>query len=291
MELSTGFANLCDAIIAPSESVEAELRTRGVTVPIEVIPTGVGVDRFAFGDGAGFRTASGIPPGAFVVGHVGRLAPEKNLDFLAHAVAGFLQKNNEAHFIIAGIGPSRRDVENIFEEAGLSGRLHFTGIMTVDQIPHFYHAMDVFAFASKTETQGMVLTEAMAAGVPVVALDAPGAREIVKNGRNGRLLDTRDPAEFCSALAWIAGLPGPQRTSLSAAARKTGARFSLERTATKSLNLYRSVWRRGRFARPTEGSAWSTALQMIAAEWDIWVNRTRAAKVALTETPAAEEGP
>src|SRR5690606_35436458 len=96
--LTVGYANMCDHIIAPSESVEQVLRRRGVERPIAVIPTGVDIERFSGGDGPAYRRKIGIPEDAFVVGHVGRLAPEKNLDFLAQAVCAFLQNHPEARF-------------------------------------------------------------------------------------------------------------------------------------------------------------------------------------------------
>ena len=87
INLSTEFANLCDGVIAPSESIAALIKKRGVTSPIRVVPTGIDVKAFAAGDGACFRKKFKIPAKAFVVGHVGRLAPEKNLGYLARAAA------------------------------------------------------------------------------------------------------------------------------------------------------------------------------------------------------------
>jgi glycosyltransferase involved in cell wall biosynthesis len=104
-----------------------------------------------------------------------------------------------------------------------------------------YHALDVFAFASLTETQGLVLAEAMAAGVPVVALDAPGAREIVRDGANGRLLPAADEAAFAEAIDWIAGRSTTDRDALCAAARASAADFDLERVADRALSAYESV--------------------------------------------------
>src|SRR5690606_31612431 len=101
-----------------------------------------------------------------------------------------------------------------------------------------YKAMDVFAFASKTETQGLVLAEAMGAGVPVVALDAPGAREVVVDQRNGRLLAREDMDLFVGALHWVAKLPAQRREALRAEARRTAERFSIEASADKALALY-----------------------------------------------------
>src|SRR6267142_2533422 len=105
-----GYANLCDAVIAPSQSVADLLRERRVETRIEIIPTGVDVERFARGDGQRFRRQQGIPTDALVVGYVGRLAPEKNLRFLADAVARFLAAEPRAHFLVVGAGPSDEDI-------------------------------------------------------------------------------------------------------------------------------------------------------------------------------------
>ena len=86
VQLTTDFANLCDRVFAPSESVASILRDRGVIAPLDIVPTGVDTARFSQGDGQVLRRELGIPDHAFVVGHIGRLAPEKNLDFLADAV-------------------------------------------------------------------------------------------------------------------------------------------------------------------------------------------------------------
>ncbi|MFW6163868.1 MAG: glycosyltransferase, partial [Planctomycetota bacterium] len=91
VELVTGYANLCDGVIAPSESVEAILHDRGVTTPIAVVPTGVDTETFGSGDGRAARQRLDMPSGAFLIGHVGRLAPEKNLVFLAQALAHTLE--------------------------------------------------------------------------------------------------------------------------------------------------------------------------------------------------------
>jgi glycosyltransferase involved in cell wall biosynthesis len=188
IELATRYANLCDLVFAPSESIQALLQERGVVTPIKVVPTGVQLENFAQGDGRVVREQLRIPKDAFVVGHLGRLAPEKNLEFLAQAVADFVGSHPDAHFLVIGAGPSEDSMRAIFARAGIAARLHIAGILQQQQLADALHAMDVFAFASQSETQGMVLTEAMAAGLPVVVLDAPGAREVVKDQQNGRLL-------------------------------------------------------------------------------------------------------
>ena len=106
IELGTRFANLCDGVIAPSESIAALIRQRGVESPIRVVPTGIDLKAFGGGNGGAFRRAKNIPNDALVIGHVGRLAPEKNLTYLARAVSLFMTDHAESHFLVVGAGPS-----------------------------------------------------------------------------------------------------------------------------------------------------------------------------------------
>ncbi len=282
VELSTGYANLCDRVIVPSGSTATILKERGVETPIEVIPTGVDIERIRRGDGRGFRAAMGIPGEDFVVGHIGRLAPEKNLGFLAEAVTAFLAANGRARFLIAGVGPMEKKVRERFERRGMGGRLHFAGILQGGGLADAYHAMDVFAFASQCETQGMVVAEAMAAGVPVVALDGPGVREAVIDGRNGYLLPADTVAVFSDALSRVAALSGDDLRAMKEAARETAESFSIRRCAERTLILYESLGTVDRRSRRTRGSLWASARRFSGREWKLWRNRAHAAGAALS---------
>jgi glycosyltransferase involved in cell wall biosynthesis len=215
--VATEFANTCDRVFAPSQSTKKILHERGVVKEIDVIPTGVDLGFFAGGNRARARKRWGIPDDAFVVGYVGRLASEKNLGFLARAVKGL---KIPAKFLV--VGPGRA----VFPQGTC-----LTGALSGEALADAYKAMDVFAFASKSETQGMVLVEAMAAGVPVVALDAPGSRDVVRDGKNGRLVDEKGftPA-LESMIRW-----GP---SLRPGALATAARYSQRACAERALGAY-----------------------------------------------------
>lgn len=289
IKLTTGYANLCDAVISPSESITAILRERGVTAPIHSIPTGIDLKRFKTQGGAGFRSAMRIPRGAYLIGHVGRLAPEKNLPFLARAVAAYMAKDSSAHFLVVGGGPSKDEVIRIFGQGGLSARLHFSGVLGDPLLTSAYASMDVFAFASETETQGMVLAEAMAARVPVVAIDAPGAREVVEDGKNGRLLKVEDEGDFAAALGWVAKELKRNRASLRRAANERAKEFSIEVCAEQVLDLYANLIRVHREREGIEGSVWDTALKMIATEWELLTNRLEAAGAAISPFEAPTE--
>jgi glycosyltransferase involved in cell wall biosynthesis len=243
------------------------------------------VEDFAHGDGSAFRHQLSIPADAFVVGHLGRLAPEKNLVFLAEAVAGFLHTRADTHFLVIGSGPSESDMREVFDNAGLSGRLHIAGILQSAELANALHAMDVFVFASYSETQGMVLTEAMAAGVPVVALDAPGAREVIRDRVNGRLLEEQQREAFVAALGWLAGRSPQQREALVQEARNTADSFSLQRTAEKALYAYTTVRSRLQPGTYTEDDSDNQVLnrviKLIRAEWEIVKGMAEAGGAAL----------
>lgn len=282
VELATRYANLCDLVFAPSESIAMLLAQRGVKTPIEVVPTGIRLERFCSGNGKRLRQALKIPENAFVVGHVGRLAPEKNLKFLAEAVSVFLARHPNAHFLVAGRGPCEAEIRSICAGRQVADRLHQVGVLVDQALADAYHAMDVFAFTSHSETQGLVLVEAMAAGTPVVALDAPGVREVVKDQDNGRLVATEDEAEFIAALDWVYVLTPMQRRALEEAARQTAARFSLPCTAAKALSCYEKLLA-GRPLPHTqeEDEAWEQILRRIKTEWEIVRQMAEAAGMAL----------
>ncbi|MDA8165863.1 MAG: glycosyltransferase [Desulfobacteraceae bacterium] len=276
--LATEYANRCEGVVAPSESVAAVLRERGVKAPVTVIPTGIDRAQLAAGDGGRLRRRAGIPADAFVVGHVGRLAPEKNIGFLAEAAAAFLLGNERARLLVVGSGPAAEEVRAALARCRVAGRLHFTGTLLGRGLANAYQAMDVFAFSSKSETQGMVLAEAMAAGVPVVALDAPGAREVVRDGENGRLLPAERVEPFRAALAWVAARPGRERAILQEAARGTAAHFDQELCARKALRFYvQAMSASRRNGASFEHGPLAQARRRLETEWDLWSSRAEAA--------------
>lgn len=279
--LATNYANLCNQVIAPSESIKEILVERGVTTKINVVPTGVQIDNFKQGSGTGMRMVLNIPPDAFAVGHLGRLAPEKNLEFLTESVALFLKKNPKAHFLLVGTGPSLQTIEKVFDREGLHKRFHYIGLLEQPLLAGAYRAMDVFAFASKSETQGMVVTEAMAAGVPVVALDAPGVREVITDDVNGRLLFSETTADFSSALEKMAALSSEELQNLKREALKTADLFSLSHSAEKALLLYEELEKQDFIKEEKEYQQLEPILSVIRSEWDIVKNIVDAAGAAL----------
>jgi len=280
VRVATDFANRCDRVIAPSESVRKVLRSRGVWSPISIVPTGIDPRAFSGGDGGRSRARHGIPRGAFVVGHVGRLASEKNLHFLMRAVSRYLERRPAAHFFIVGDGPIREELRSICAAAGLADRVHFSeGALEGRDLADAYAAMDVLAFSSKSETQGMVLAEAMTAGLPVVALDASGVRDIVRDGVNGLLLAEENADQFAAALASVERASvkraGGSESRFLPGVHQTAADYSLERTVAKLVRVY-SAARRDAARNAAPPGMLPTMLQRVNEEYQLWSRIGRA---------------
>ena len=284
IELATNYCNLADRVFAPSQSIAKLLQQRGVTTATSVVPTGVDVAYFASGNGRRLRKALNISDKTFVVGHLGRLAEEKNLPFLATSVAEFISRyqagtdgaygRHDHHrpkccFLLVGTGPAEETVAGIFQRLGLDAQLVRVGNLKLDQVADAYHAMDVFAFASKSETQGMVISEAMASGVPVVALDASGVRELVVDQHNGRLLHNECCADFAAALQWVAEQPALNRLALSQAAHRTAQQLSMTHTASQALDHYYALIEQKSALPGKTDHHLKRLLELIKAEWAI----------------------
>lgn len=284
IELATHYANMADLVIAPSESIATLIQQRGVKTPVEVIPTGVYTDKFAAGDGERFRRDHGIAAGTFVVGHMGRLAEEKNLPFLAGAVLEFLKQDANTSFLVVGTGECKQAIRDMFAAQGMEERLVMAGTLEDQDLADALQAMNVFTFASRSETQGMVLTEAMAAGLPVVALEANGVREVVRDKVNGKLVTSMNGADFTLALKWLHQIGKAEMQSLIRGARETADDFSMARSAEKALRCFRKIRRHPDFQTQQEERKWEQVSARISAEWEIIKSLAAAGDKAITET-------
>lgn len=283
INLSTQFANLCDGVIAPSDSIAKLIKGRGVEVPIKVVPTGIDVEAFAKGHRDRFRRKHRIAEKTFVIGHVGRLAPEKNLEYLAEAVALFLKTAPDAIFLVVGGGPSEDILKQTFERHGVSEKLILAGKHTGSNLCAAYRAMDVFAFTSKSETQGMVVAEAMAAGLPVVALDATGVREVVRHNKNGYLLPESVPAKRFATYLGRLDQDRERWAAFVKQARSTAELFSRERCADQALEFYGDILRATRRERLINGlNPWGTLLERLSVEWNLLAEKAQAVVQAVT---------
>jgi len=284
IHLATDYANFSTRVVAPSRSIAGLIRSRGVRRPVDVVPTGVDLAFFGSGHGRRFRREHGIPDDALVAGHLGRLAPEKNLAYLARAVGQVVAERPEARFLVVGQGPSSEEILACFEDRGIANRLIMAGALSGQALVDAYHAMDLFVFASQSETQGMVLAEAMAAGKPVIALDASGVREVVSDNVNGRLLPA-DAGEHAFAAAVADFFDAPERAGKwRTEAARTAREFSREASVRKLLRVYRAAAEDHALAAPNDSQAWPLyegLLEKIKVEWDLINQKMSAAADAV----------
>lgn len=288
VQMVTEYANLCSHVVAPSQSIAEMLVQRGVTTPTTVIPTGIDMEQFGSGDSAAFRQRFHIPAETLVVGHVGRLAGEKNLAYLARAVGRFLSQRPDAVFVVVGTGEEAELVENTIGQLVDPARVVMTGSLTGPDLLDAYAAMDVFVFSSQSETQGMVLVEAMAARAPVVAIDGPGVRDVLHGG-NGRLLPAdASEDEFANALHELTRDKQSLR-QLGESARESVTEYGLAACADRMLALYEDLVARSRQAESVDLDPWDQLRRRLTIEWNLLVEKTTALSAALVETEATKD--
>ncbi len=242
--------NNLDALVVPSEAVLNVLRTYGVSVPIDIIPTGIELDQLAAGNGPAFRARHGIAPGRLTLVHVGRVAFEKNIDFLLRMLVKVRQRIPDVLLVIAGEGPALKPLRRLTARLSIEECVLFVGYQDRKQeLLDCYRAGDLFVFASRTETQGLVLLEAMALGVPVVAPAILGTKDIVGPER-GALVSCLDEAEFG---AKVVALLTDQawRERLGREAQSFAREWEARRTAERMAEFYARVSER----RPLATSA------------------------------------
>jgi glycosyltransferase involved in cell wall biosynthesis len=238
--LSRGQCNALDGVVVPSTAMRERLDQYGVSVPMHVLPTGIPMGRFTQGDRQRFRERHGLPADQPCALFVGRVAFEKNIDFLIESLVLARRDLPNLILLITGEGPAEQALHRQADALGLGGAVRFIGYLDRQhELPDCYAAADCFVFASRTETQGLVLLEAMAMGLPVVALAAMGTRDILSPGR-GCLVPQDSVAAFAAAMVRLLRDP-VLRSRLSHGARDYAREWADDRLAAKLAGLYRSI--------------------------------------------------
>ena len=187
---STNQCNKVDSVIVPSSAIEKRLAEYGVNTPMARLPTGIDLSRFSKGDGDRFREAYGIPFDRPVMMYIGRVAHEKNIDFLVEVTANVKEKIPNILLVVAGEGPAENHIRQLVLKYDLIKNVMFVGYLDrLSELCDCYRAGDVFVFSSRTETQGLVLLEAMALGVPVVSTAILGTADVLTNGDGAIIAD------------------------------------------------------------------------------------------------------
>ncbi|HEY5755690.1 MAG TPA: glycosyltransferase [Steroidobacter sp.] len=229
-----------DALVVPSLAMQKALEDYGVQCPMHIIPTGMEMERFASGDGRRFRERLGIAADRPTLVHVGRIAHEKNIDFLLRMFALVVKRKPDIMLVVAGEGPALEHCKSYVESLKLSANVRFVGYLSRDrELPDCYNAGDLFVFSSKTETQGLVLLEAMACGTPVVSTAYMGTADIVKPERGARVAPDNEEG-FANLVVELLDDPA-RRRAMSSEARAYAATWSAGAMTTRMADLYSSL--------------------------------------------------
>ncbi|MEX2145668.1 MAG: glycosyltransferase [Candidatus Rokuibacteriota bacterium] len=242
--MSTRFAARADAVIAPSAVVRDALHARGVRTPITVVPTGLDLDVFRPGERARARHRLGWHPIDPVVLYVGRLDREKSVERVLLAFARIAATLPRARLQVVGQGTEGERLRAQASALAVAARITFPGARAHEALPLVYQAADVFLFASETETQGLVLAEAAACGLPAVAVRAPGCDEVVRDGVTG-VLTKREAGDLADAAIGLL-VDTPRRAAMGRRARAVAEQeFGVRRQIDRTLEVYAAAHRAG----------------------------------------------
>jgi glycosyltransferase involved in cell wall biosynthesis len=230
-----------DALVVPSRPMRDRLLEYGVSTPMRIVPTGLVVEPFANGDGAAFRERHGIGRHVPLLLYVGRVAHEKNIGFLFGVLERVRRACPGAELVVCGEGPALPQLRHAAASAGLGAAVHFVGYLgRARALVDCYAAADAFVFASLTETQGLVLLEAMAAGTPVVAIAAMGTSDVLVEGE-GALIAPADADGFAQRVLAVLGDPARRAALGQAGARYVRDRWSARTMAERLVSYYRDL--------------------------------------------------
>jgi glycosyltransferase involved in cell wall biosynthesis len=225
-------------VIAPTPSIARWLEEFADFGRAHVIPGGIDALTFARPSNPLTRRELGFDARSVVYCFMGRLAHEKDPMALLEAFTLTAAENPDARLLLIGDGPARPNLTAFVASRRLEDRVIFVGEQPHSRMADFLATADVFVSTSVSETQGLSLLECMSAGLPAACFDAPGARDVVRDGVNGRLTEA-SPRLLADAMLELAD-PG-RRESMTCAARATARLYDVRRITPRLLEYYRSV--------------------------------------------------
>jgi 1,2-diacylglycerol 3-alpha-glucosyltransferase len=246
--ISAAFCNRCDAVTVPSSPMREELASYGITVPIHTLPFGMDMEDFMGEAEIDVKRDLQIPGRARPLLCAGRLSREKNVSFLLRAFRMMIRCEPDLRLVVVGDGPARGELEREAHELGIASQVIFTGYLPWTTLLDYYKSADLFVYASKTEAQGIVFVEALASGLPVVAVGAMGALEAVDHGVTG-LLVPEDEAAFAEAVITLLR-DESRRAQMGRAARARAEKTSIQRSLEALLGIYRELMAARQAVRP-----------------------------------------
>ncbi|MCW8901714.1 MAG: glycosyltransferase [Gammaproteobacteria bacterium] len=236
-KVSRSQCNSVDAVVVPSNAMQEALNGYGVICEKSIIPTGLNINDFKPGNAAEFRREYDIPETQPLLVHIGRVAHEKNIDFLLLMLDLLRYSVPDILLVITGEGPSLSHLQARVKKLKLEKHVRFIGYLSREkELMACYKAGDVFVFSSHTETQGLVLLEAMACGTPVVSLAKMGTVDILKPEK-GAIISDDDPQDFAVKVSLVL-LNTTMRERMSQEAKEYAATWSTQKMTNKMLTFY-----------------------------------------------------
>ena len=236
------FANRCDSVIVPTPVTRDYIRLIGVHVPVDVQPTGVETELYCNQDPGRLSDlrAEANPDGRLLLVTAARLSPEKNLPFILRAMAALRARGAPSfRLLVLGEGDERAALEAMIEDLDLHDCVRLMGAVPSEEVPSWLMISDIFVFASAAETQGMVVLEAMAAGLPVVAVNSSGIDAFVENRETGYA--TPETLEIWTETLHGLMVSGRKREVMGAAARDAAMKHSVEAFSASVLSIYKTA--------------------------------------------------
>lgn len=263
--LISDYMRRCQHIVAPSESIRRMLANEyGVMQHVTVIPTGLDLKRYQGIERQVARQKLGWEQELVLIS-VGRLAKEKNWQTLLQAVFPVMQKRKNVRFILLGDGDERKSLEKMTKEAGLTERVTFTGTVPFNEVVNYLTAADLFCFASVSETQGLVTMEAMAAGLPIVAVDAAGTHDVVKHEQEG-LLTPNDSQALTEAIERVLEDEALRQCFKAAAEHKIRS-FDAVKQAEKLVAVYEQAQEEKRAGQFIQVEKHQPVVEFVKGQW------------------------
>ncbi len=237
--LGVDFCNSCDLVITPTLVVKQHLLKNGVKKTITNIPTGLVVSEFENVDKKWLKNNYNLPADNLILLYVGRLGKEKNVDFLIKCFHNNLKYFKNQSLVLVGDGPEKNSLQGLVNKLDISSNVFFTGLLDREKVIKAYAGSDIFIFASLTETQGIVLLEAKAAGVPTVAVSAFGVKEMISHGEDG-FLSPHDEINFTKYLLTLTK-NNKLRYNMSRKTKENIKYFTSEYTTDRLINEYQKL--------------------------------------------------
>lgn len=257
-----GFCRALDLVIAPSAGMRDVLKGFGVTSEILVVPNGVDLKPFQNPGKRMERSKFGFSDQDIVLIYVGRLGPEKNLNFLLKAFAGAIQAYPFLGLILVGEGTERENLQERVKNLGIESRVYFTGLVPYDSLPVYLGLADAFVTASVTEVHPLSVIEAMAFGLPVLGIQSPGVGDTIVDNQTGYLVAEQDLAAFTAKLVRMS-TDHEKRKEMGRQAQIAAEEFDIVKTTQLMIDCYQRVINDKAYRK----RGWRYKLNQIAYKW------------------------